>query len=125
MKKILLWDPRFPARDPLRLNVDDAVAGAMVRSGAAAPADQADASLYAGPAVSSAYPVETALAHGASGQRITHVTVPLAVAQLAEAAGLAARIPITPVAALNAIVTRDNGDFLISPIDGQQLMGAN
>ena len=89
MKKILLWDPRFPNAVPLRLEVDEAIASACVRAGTAAAADPLDArSLAAGGAVSSADPVEINIESGAL-KKLRRVTVPLEVALQAVSLGIA------------------------------------
>jgi hypothetical protein len=91
VKTILLWDMRFPERRPSRLTVADAVASACVRAGVAAAADPAESgTLASGAAISAANLVEMLLQHGVAGQRLSRVALPLAVAQVAVAAGLAA-----------------------------------
>ncbi len=90
MKTILLWDGRFPNQPPLRLDLQDAVADACVRAGAAAYADP----LQGGPSgqpLSGLAPVVVALSNGNSGG-VTRVVLPLEVAQIAIAAGIASPI---------------------------------
>jgi hypothetical protein len=88
MKKILLWDPRQPAANPTRLEIDDAIASAAARAGVAA-ADPADAGpLAVGAPVDPANPTEVIIWSGIT--RISRrVFVPLAVAALAVQAGAA------------------------------------
>jgi len=123
MKKVLLWDPRFPARAPERLTLADDVASAAVRAGVAAAADPAEqGALASGAVVSAGFPVEVILHHGAALDLACHVTLPLAVAQVAYAAGIATPAPLTLHD--GPTVLGAGGDFIISPVDGQQLMGA-
>jgi hypothetical protein len=92
MKKILLWDPRFPKRQPTLLNVDDAIASIAVRTGVAAPFDPADtAGLMVGGAADGGALVPALLKTGVY-RDLARVMVPLLVAQTAEALGLAAAI---------------------------------
>lgn len=123
MKTVLLWDSRFPDRRPSRLTIDDAVASLAVRSGVATAADPADAGvLSVGGIVSNGYPVEIALVHGVSS-RTSQVVVPLAIARAAVAASIATILPPTLVDSPIALRSADNADFLVSPFDGQQLLG--
>jgi hypothetical protein len=125
MKKVLLWDPRFPARAPERLTLADDLASAAVRAGVAAAADPAEqGALASGGTVSSAFPVEVLIQHGTTGSHQRRVTLPLEVAQIAVAAGTGVLLPVTPVSLPGAFVSADTDDFIISPVDGQQLMGA-
>lgn len=99
MKKILLWDPRFPGRSPQRLEVDDAIASACVRATVAAAADPAEAgALGSGGTLSAADPVTILIQHG-PGKVMRRVTVPDAVAVIAVATGLAAYTAARPVVA--------------------------
>jgi hypothetical protein len=92
MKTILLWDPRFPARSPARLTLPDDIASACVRAGVAASADPSlQSALAAGIGLSPAAPVEVQLQHG-NVPKLARVILPLSVAQLAIAAGIAAPI---------------------------------
>jgi hypothetical protein len=116
VKTILLWDMRFPERRPSRLTVADAVASACVRAGVAAAADPADAgTLSSGGALSGSGPVEVALQHGAGVQRTLRVALPLAAAQVAIAAGLAAATSPSAIVILipaNAILNASGGYVL-------------
>lgn len=89
MKKILLWDPRQPSADPVRLEIDDTVASACVRAGVAAAADPADAgALAAGGSLSGESPTEIIL--WSTVLKIARrVVVPLAVATIAVQVGAA------------------------------------
>lgn len=89
MKKILLWDMRQPRSNPVRLEIDDAIASACVRAGVATAADPAEAgALGAGAAIDPANPTEIVIWSGVA-QRVRRVVVPSAVAALALAAGVA------------------------------------
>ncbi len=93
MKDILLWDQRFPEREPQRLSINDSLASAMVRSGAAAPVNSADyAALNVGGALSAATPTEIVVEDGFS-KRMRRVIVPVSVAAIAVSLGVGARVP--------------------------------
>ncbi|WP_336974138.1 phage head spike fiber domain-containing protein [Sphingobium aromaticiconvertens] len=65
MKKILLWDKRRPSVEPVRLEIDDAVASAFVRAGVASAADPGESgTLSAGGPIDSGEPVEIMLWSG-------------------------------------------------------------
>ncbi|WP_419808401.1 hypothetical protein [Sphingomonas sp.] len=92
MKKILLWDPRFPDRKPTRLTVADLLASAAVRAGVAAAADPSEhAALATGGALDPGSLVEVVLEHGIN-RSLTHVMLPLSVAQVGATVGVAAGI---------------------------------
>ncbi|SEN16691.1 hypothetical protein SAMN05192583_2115 [Sphingomonas gellani] len=98
MKKILLFDNRFPDRKPHRLTVADEVASACVRAGVAAAADPAEAgALAAGGALDPGMLTEVVLQHG-TGQ-LARVFLPYSVVLVAAGLGLAASIgtPLTGV----------------------------
>ncbi|MEA3390008.1 MAG: hypothetical protein U9R64_12160 [Pseudomonadota bacterium] len=108
MKKILLWDPRFPDGKPKHLELDDDIASACVRAGVAAAADPAEAGALAqGSAVSAADPTEIVIQSGVN-RTMRRVVVPQAVAILALALGVAAMAggkapPVDPVIPLPAL----------------------
>lgn len=98
MKKILLWDLRFPERRPARLTVDDALASAAVRAGVAAAADPAEQGALAnGAPLDPGLLSEVVLEHGFQKQ-LVRVILPYSVVLIGAAAGVLAAIG-TPVAA--------------------------
>jgi hypothetical protein len=102
MKTILLWDLRFPANKPVRLTLDDAVASAAVRSGAAAAADPAQSgALNAGGALDPGMLTEVVLQHGVNGTAMSRVFLPYSVVLVGAAAGVLASIG-TPIASTPA-----------------------
>ena len=107
MKKILLWDPRFPDRKPSRLTVDDTVASAAVRAGVAAAADPVDAgALAAGAVLDQGLLTPVLLQHGFQGG-LVRVMLPYSVVLVGAAAGVLAGIgtPIAGVVTPNAGAT--------------------
>ena len=93
MKTILLFDPRFPDRKPLRLTVDDAIASAAVRSGVAAAANANEAgTLAAGGPLDAGMLTEVVLQHGANNGGLTRVVMPYSVILVAASLGRAASI---------------------------------
>ncbi len=92
MKTILLWDPRFPDRRPVRLTVEDTVASAAVRAGVAAAANPAEAgALSIGGMLDPGNLTEVVLQHG-TGSATRRVFIPYSVAQVGAAAGVLATI---------------------------------
>ena len=87
MKKILVWDPRSPQAAPVRVEVSDIVASAIVRAGYAAPVDPRDAGeLDNGDALDSAMPTDILIWSGPF-REVTHIVVPRAAAIAAVTAG--------------------------------------
>ena len=117
MKKILLWDPRFPARAPDRLTLADDLASAIVRSGVGCAADPAEQGALAnGAPVDASGLVLVTLQHGPTLSGLRRVWLPLAVAQVAIAAGTAAPIgapiatsPALPTVTLSASISKAEG----------------
>ncbi len=97
MKTILLWDPRFPDRRPVRLTLEDTVASAAVRAGVAAAANPAEAgALSAGGALDPGMITEVVLQHG-TRNLTRRAFLPYSVVMVGAAAGVLASIgtPIT------------------------------
>ncbi len=93
MKTILLWDPRFPDRRPLRFTVEDTVASAAASAGVAAAADPAQAgALSAGAALDPGLVTEVMLQHGSQGTMTRRFFLPFSVVLLGAAAGVLAAI---------------------------------
>jgi len=123
MKKILLWDMRFPKRDPIRLNVADTIASAIVRSGVGAAADPADAgALSTGSALDPTMLTEVVLQHGAANNMTARVFLPYSVVLVGAAAGMLASIG-TPIAGLPAPLPTVTLSASISKAEGNS--GAN
>lgn len=92
MKKILLWDPRFPDRRPALLTVDDALASAAVRAGVAAAADPAEQGALAnGSPLDPGLLTEVVLEHGYQKQ-LARVMLPYSVILVGALAGVLAAI---------------------------------
>jgi hypothetical protein len=97
MKTILLWDPRFPDRLPMRLTVEDTVASAAVRAGVAAAANPAEAgALSSGGALDPTMLTDVVLQHG-NGGAVRRVFLPYSVVMVGALAGVLAAIG-TPIA---------------------------
>lgn len=112
MKTILLFDPRFPDRRPTRLRLADELASAAVRSGIAAAANPNEAgALSAGGSLDPASLTPVVVQHGANGDQLARVMLPLSVVMVGAGLGLMASIgtPIagvptpTPIPALSAL----------------------
>jgi hypothetical protein len=115
MKSILLWDLRFPDRDPLRLTLADEIASAAVRAGVAAAADPAEAGALAqGGALSGADPIDVVLQHGVANERQRRVRVPLSVAQVAAGLGYAAGV--------DTVIAADAAGYDVIVLAGQSNM---
>ena len=117
-KRILLWEPGFPDRTPVRLTVHDSIASALVRAGVAAAADPAEeGSLLSGGALSGATPTPVVLQHGAAEQRLSLLILPAAAAAIAIGLGLAASVgaatlvPTPPNSALSAGAWNDDAPW--------------
>ncbi|HEY0219950.1 MAG TPA: hypothetical protein VGC26_09335 [Afipia sp.] len=92
MKTILIWDPRFPARVPTQLTLEDDIASACYRAGIASAVNPSDqVALAAGPALSPLGAVEVVIQSGARNEMV-QMTLPLEVAQFAIASGRAAAV---------------------------------
>ena len=96
MKKILLWDPRFPDRRPVLLNLLDELASAAVRSGVAAAADPSEqGALTTGGPLDPGMLTEVVMAT-APGRPLVRVMLPYSAVTVG--AGLGVLAPIgTPV----------------------------
>ena len=96
MKKILLWDPRFPDRRPVLLNLPDELASAAVRSGVAAAADPSEqGALTTGGPLDPGMLTEVVMAT-APGRPLVRVMLPYSAVTVG--AGLGVLAPIgTPV----------------------------
>lgn len=93
MKTILLFDPRFPLKNPRRLTVADEIASAAVRAGVAAATNPSEAgALAAGAPLSQADMIEVVMQHGAANTALARVFVPLSVAQVGAALGILATV---------------------------------
>ena len=92
MTVIRLWDPRFPGRAPLTLDLHDAIAAAAVRAGVAAPANPAEAGSLSAGGVLDAGTLVPAIIQ-TSGGAVFHVTVPKPVLTAAQALGLGTTAP--------------------------------
>lgn len=115
MKDILLWDPRFPDRQPDRLSFADALASAAVRAGVAAPANPADfAVLNTGGALDPGTLTEIVVEDGFA-KRMRRVVVPVSVAAIAVAQGVGAAVsasviptptptPVAPIITFASVV---------------------
>ncbi len=124
MTKILLWDPRFPARDPAQVDLAPAVASALVRSGVATTADPGQAgALASGGALDPGSPTEVVIEEGPL-RRLLRLVLPASAATIAVAAGIAAAIgtslssgpvntlPVTTLAKAVALKTLNGVDVV-------------
>lgn len=97
MKTILLWDVRFPDRHPALLTLDDTLASACVRAGAAAAANPAEQGvLAAGGALDPAGSVEVVV-EVAPVKRVVRVIVPASVAAIGVGLGIMAPVGGPPI----------------------------
>ncbi len=121
MKTILLWDLRFPDRKPARLTVEDTIASAAVRSGAATAANPAEAGiLAAGGPLDPSMLTEVVLQHGFAGAT-RRVFLPYSAVLVGALAGVLASIgtpiPAEPTPTPSAFMFRRT-QFFTTPFFG-------
>ncbi|USI71608.1 SGNH/GDSL hydrolase family protein [Sphingomonas morindae] len=78
LKSVLVWDPRFPGREPMRVTITETAAAALVQAGVATPADSGDYGYLAGLNQKLAAQGSTFPAGAGAGQVASGLTDPFA-----------------------------------------------